>query len=127
MPGIILKKPYRNRSHKDRANPDIVKAKKQTIVVDALDKSARREVQTEAGTVLFEDGMAVLPADGRGDEVMAELKAKSRDPNAVGGLKNRESMMTHRGHEASQSFFGNHPGVPWAMYDDLGRRIRRRK
>ena len=102
-----------NGSHRNPNNPQITKAKRQTFVMDALDKAKRRLVKTEAGEVLFENGLAVLPDDRSGKDVADELKAKSLDPNAVTVLQHRESALPHRGYEASNSWFGMLPEMPW--------------
>ena len=102
-----------NGSHRNPNNPQITKARRQTFVMDALDKKQRRTVRTEVGEVLFENGLAVLPDDMSGKDVADELKAKSPDPNAVTYLQHRESALPHRGYESSQSFFGGWPETPW--------------
>jgi len=102
-----------NGSHRNPNNPQITKAKRQTLVMDALDKKRRRVVETEAGEVLFENGLAVLADDTSGRDVADELRARSFDPNAVTCLQHRESALPHRGYESSQSFFGGWPEMPW--------------
>ena len=111
MPNVHIQKPFKSGSHRNPHNREL-QAKKTTLVLDALDKSPRRDVETSVGTFHFENGLAVLPNDGRGNEVAAELREKSLDPNAVVEVRHRESMLPHRRREASQSFH-TVPALPW--------------
>lgn len=117
---IRIPKPWRSSSHRSQANPEL-KNKKQTLLVDIQGRKSREVMKTSAGEVLFENGLAVLPNDGRGDEIAAELNEQSIIPDRFGVHKHRPSVNTNTIH---RYFFGSHPAMPWAMYDELGRRIK---
>jgi len=78
-------------------------------------------IKTEAGDVQFEDNLAVLPNDGQADEIEAELRANATHPHQVKRVADRER---YNGSDTHRYFFGQFNGVPWAKYDERGRRIR---
>ena len=123
MPSFSIPKPWRNASHKNPHNPllNTEKVKKQTILYDVQQGPGSKTIDTKAGTVKFVDGIAVLPDDGRGDEIAAEVKEKhSLHPTQYGVVKHREGMKRDSIHNYT---FGRHPGVPWGRYDERGRRL----
>jgi len=56
----------------------------------------RLERKTSAGTVLFENGMAVVPNDMRGRDMASELRAKARYPEQINYHPDREGMSLKR-------------------------------
>jgi hypothetical protein len=111
-------RPFRNKSHRNKHNPELHK-KKQTLLQD-LDHGKGIHVEnTNAGTVVFEDGLAVLPNDSRGNEMWAELDAKRRHPHQYAYVRDREGMMRDTTHPMRVV----NPGMPWHKYDDLGRKV----
>ena len=108
-----------NESHR---NPEskVLNQKKQTIIHDCDAGDGIHVEYTAAGTVVFDQGMAVLPNDGRADDIAAELKSRKtnhRDRYSV--VKNRESMKQDNIHAYT---FGT-VALPWNKYDELGRKI----
>ena len=119
MPEIIVKKDYKNRSWKDKHNPDFEK-KKQSVIVNHDDNSqGTRTVRTSAGDIVFERGMAVLPNDGRAEDVYGELQqhAKHRDQFAL--VRGREGMKRDNTHPMRVTTIA----LPWKEYDERGRVI----
>jgi hypothetical protein len=115
---INWNRPFRNKSHRSKANP-LFEQKKQTLLQD-LDHAKGIHVEnTKAGTVVFEDGLAVLPNDGRANEMWAELNGKRRHPHQYAYNPGREGMKRDPLHPNRIT----NPGMPWAEYDDRGRRI----
>lgn len=106
---------YKNESYADKNNPNF-KGKKHNLVIDAQGAS-NREVQTESGTLRFENGVAVLPPDTRAEDIVAEMNEGSDlvgdnqalHPNQFALIKGRENInmdSVHRYH------FGSQPGLP---------------
>lgn len=110
---IHLPKPFRNQSAKSRYNQTL-QQKKQSLVFD-LDAPDGKTVKTEAGTVMFEGGMAVLPDDGRADEIHGELAAHARHSDQIAIVKHRERQNMDRTH---RYFFGRWPQMPWKRAND---------
>jgi hypothetical protein len=82
-----------NENHKN-PHAKILQEKKQAIIHDCDAGDGIHVEYTEAGTVVFDQGTAVLPNDSRANEIMAELKTKKgyhRDRYAY--VRNRESRM----------------------------------
>ena len=111
---------WTNESHRSSNNSEF-KKKKQTVL-NNLDAGDGIKVEhTEAGTVVFDQGMAVLPNDGRADEIHKELESRQRHPDQYAVTKHRESM--------SRQDVDLHPmrsltiGLPWNKYDKLGRKV----
>ena len=109
-PALNLKKHYQNKSHKSKNNPDL-KKKKQSILFDVQQKAPLSHYDTEAGTIVFEQGMAVLPDDTRADDAVAELQEKhGLHPDHFSHVSGREGVNTSRTH---RYFQGSLPEMPW--------------
>jgi len=81
-----------NESYRN-PNSNILNQKKQTIIHDCDAGDGIHVEYTEAGTVVFDHGTAVLPNDMRAQDIAAELKSRKtnhRDRYAV--VRDRESM-----------------------------------
>jgi len=63
---------YRNPSYKRPDHPSF-QEKRHTLLIDSQGAS-NKEIQTESGTLRFEDGVAVLPDDTRGKDIYDEIK-----------------------------------------------------
>ena len=116
---------YVNPSYRKSNHPSF-QQKRHNLVIDSQGAS-NREVHTESGTIKFEAGVAVLPADSRARDIVDEMN-QSADP-AVKALHPRqyslvENKPTVRVDTVHRFFFGSHPGLPWLRYDQFGRRIR---
>lgn len=118
MPTIHLEKPFRTHSHRDPNNPHIKEKKRQSVLID-IQAPKRKTVITTAGTVTFERGMAVMPDDSRAEDILGELKKTEMHPDQYNLVKHREGMWRDREHPMRTT----NPGMPWARYDDLGRRL----
>jgi len=115
----LPKKPWVSDTVTARGNKTI-QQKKQILIVDGNDKEQKRSVKTDAGVVRFEHGTAVLPNDARGRDIADEYyEAKALDRGGVAVVRDREGMWRDPIHRDTFSFHG----VPWATYDELGRRI----
>lgn len=91
-PKIELPKKTRswvNESHRD-PNADMFKAKTQSVICDLDAGDGIHTEYTEAGMVTFDQGMAVLPDDSRGGDILAELKSRK------GNHRDRYSHVQHR-------------------------------
>lgn len=110
-----------NESHRSPNNSEF-KKKKQTILNNLNAGDGVKVEHTQAGTVVFDQGMAVLPDDGRADEIHKELESRQVHPHQYAVTKHREGM--------KRDDVDVHPmraltiGLPWNKYDDLGRLIR---
>ena len=83
---------WANESHRD-PNAKMFKAKTQSVICDMDAGDGMHTEYTEAGTITFDQGVAVLPDDSRGEEMVAELKSRRgnhRDRYAY--TPNREGM-----------------------------------
>lgn len=119
------KKKYVNPSYRRPDHPSF-QEKKHTLIIDAQGASNKR-IKTESGTLRFENGVAVLPNDERGRDIVDELNG-SDDPNVrrlhpdqYALVENKRTVNvdeTHRYH------FGSHLAMPWATYDERGRRVK---
>ena len=69
----MAKADYKNPSYKNAGHPSF-KDKKHTLLIDSQGAS-NREIQTESGTLRFEDGVAVLPDDSRAKDIYDEIQA----------------------------------------------------
>jgi len=120
MPAVHLpKKPWVSDTITARGNKTI-RQKKQILIVDCNDKERKRSVKTDAGIVKFERGTAVLPNDARGRDIADEYyEAKCLDRGGVAVVRDREGMWRDPIHKDTFAFHG----VPWATYDELGRRV----
>jgi hypothetical protein len=120
MPAVHLpKKPWVSDTITARGN-ETIQQKKQILIVDGNDKERKRSVKTDAGTVKFVEGTAVLPNDARGRDIASEYyESKCLDRGGVAVVRDREGMWRDPIHKDTFAFHG----VPWATYDELGRRI----
>lgn len=108
-----------NESHRD-PNASVLQQKKQTIIHDCDATDGVHIEHTEAGTVVFDQGMAVLPNDGRADEIMAELKGrKGNHRSRYAYVKDREGMRRDPLHKMRIQTVA----LPWNKYDEFGRKI----
>jgi hypothetical protein len=109
-----------NESHRSTYNSQF-KKKKQTVLNNLMAGDGIKVEHTEAGTVVFDQGMAVLPNDGRADEIHKELESRQTHPGHYAVTKHREGM--------SRQDVDLHPmraltiSLPWNKYDELGRKI----
>ena len=115
------KKNYVNPSYRRSDHPSF-KEKRHTMVVDSQGAS-NRDVQTESGTLRFENGVAVLPDDGRARDIVQEMNAtgKANHPNQYALLEKRPTVNVDIGTHPMRV---TSPGMPWATYDELGRRVK---
>ena len=91
------------------------------MVVDAQGAS-NRDVKTESGTLRFENGVAVLPDDSRARDIVQEMNAtEARHPNQYALLEKRPTVNVDIGTHPMRV---TSPGMPWATYDELGRRVK---
>ena len=94
------RKNYVNPSYRRSDHPSF-KEKRHTMVVDSQGAS-NRDVQTESGTLRFENGVAVLPDDSRARDIVQEMNAtEARHPNQYALLEDRPTVNadeTHRYH-----------------------------
>ena len=67
-------KGYTNPSFKRSDHPSF-EEKKHSLLIDSQGAS-NREIQTESGTLRFEDGIAVLPDDSRAKDIYDEIQVK---------------------------------------------------
>lgn len=67
----MAKSDYVNPSYKRSDHPSF-QEKRHSLVIDSQGAS-NREVQTEVGTLKFEDGVAVLPDDTRARDIIDEM------------------------------------------------------
>lgn len=105
---IHLPKPFRSKSHRNPNNP-VLKQKRQALVFD-LDAPDGKTVNTKAGTVTFESGMAVVPDDGRAEDIHGELAQGAKHQDQMALVRHRERASMERTH---RYFFGNWPEAPW--------------
>ena len=107
---IKIPKPFRNKTHKSQHNK-VLDKKRQAVIMDIESKGGVKEVQTEAGTLVFDHGMAVLENDGRADEMQAELKEKHQlHPDQYVYVPHREGQKRDAIHNYT---FGQWPKMPW--------------
>lgn len=122
MANVVLsdKKNYKNPSYRRSDHPSF-RDKKHTLLIDSQGAS-NREIPTESGTLKFENGVAVLPDDSRAKDMYDEIqRMEARHPNQYALVQDKPTVNTdtvHRYH------FGSHPAMPWARYDELGRRVK---
>ena len=110
----ILEKPV-NQSLKDKSNRHFQDKQHSLINVQGIGNA---RIQTEAGDIQFEDGLAVLPNDGQADEIEAELRAGARHPAQV----HRVERNYHNDSKIHRYHFGA-PRGGWPEFDEDGRRI----
>ena len=126
MPNLHLtdKKKYVNPSYRQSNHPSF-QEKKHTLIIDAQGAS-NKSIKTESGTLRFENGVAVLPHDERGRDIVDELNG-SNDPNVRALHPDQyalvENKRTVNVDETHRYHFGSHLPMPWATYDERGRRV----
>jgi len=112
----IPKTPWKSDSIKAKGNKT-VQQPKSIIMSDVNDKSPHREVATSAGTVVFEQGMAQLPNDARGLDIVDEYRERfAADP--VRGLAVTTGRPTRWRDPVHNYFFGSMPEMPWKQRDE---------
>ena len=105
---ILSKKPWRNLSYKSRRNRELGQPR-QTVILDMDDQKSKRVVRTQAGDVLFDQGMAFLPDDSRGDDIASEIvERERRHPDQFAVVKHREGQRPDGIHRYT---FGQWPGL----------------
>lgn len=110
MPSFKIKKPWKNRSYKDRGNPDINKDKHYNMIIDTQAHDGKYSVETEAGTIEFDQGIATLPADTRAKDIVAELREKhAKHPDQFAFLEKRSRINTDPVHRYQIVV----PELPW--------------
>lgn len=123
LPNIHIPKPFKNGSTKDRNNPLLQKEKhpKQAVLTNIQAGAGTTYARTSHGNIRFDNGAAVLPDDGRADDIAGEIKETyGRHPHHFRLTKGREGMQIDTVHNYK---FGSHPAMPWARYDEFGRRL----
>ena len=120
MTGINLKKLWVNKSYKRGDNPDINRDPKHHMIMD-VQREMTGPIETESGTIMFDQGLATLPADSRAEDVYAELQEKHAiHPQHFALLKNRErynDSQTHRYFQGSLQGNG-HTSKKWEKIRD---------
>ena len=118
------KKKYINPSYRQSNHPSF-QEKKHTLIIDAQGAS-NKFIKTESGTLRFENGVAVLLNDERGRDIVDELNG-SHDPNVRALHPDQyalvENKRTVNVDETHRYHFGSHLAMPWATYDEHGRRV----
>ena len=112
-------KTWINESHRSKKNP-LLKEKKQAVLHNMDAGDGIHVENTEAGMVVFDQGMAVLPNDGRANDIAAELKQRQRHRDQYAYVPNREGRKRDDVHAMRTTTIG----LPWNEYDELGRIIR---
>lgn len=112
MPSVHLGKPtdYTNPSYRRSDHPSF-QQKRHTMVVD-VQGASNRTVQTESGTLRFENGVAVLPDDSRARDIVQEMNAtEASHPNQYALLEKRGTVnvdTVHRYHFGSMPQISGH-------------------
>lgn len=104
-----------NQSLKDKTNRHFKDREHSLLNVQGIGNA---RIQTEAGDIQFEDGLAVLPNDGQADEIEAELIANATHPAQVKRIERKRynDDRIHRYH------FGA-PRGGWPQFNEEGKRI----
>ena len=105
-------KQWVNESHKN-PHANVLKDKKQTIIHDCDAGDGIHVEHTEAGTIVFDQGMAVLPNDSRASDILGELKTRKgnhRDRYAY--VPNREGRKRDPIHNYTFAY-NNVPKEKW--------------
>lgn len=105
---LHLKKDYKTGSHRNPNNRLLTDhGSKFGMLLDGTSKGTRVERETAAGTVVFENGMAVVPDDTRGNDMAHELMAS--DPYSYRYHPGREGGTLKRDHQVMFRM----PEMPW--------------
>ena len=121
MANVVLsnKQNYVNPSYRSGANP-LWGKKKHSLLIDAQGAS-NKTIQTESGSLRFENGVAALPDDSRAKDIYDEIqKTQALHPNQYSLVQDKPTVNTDTVH---RYFFGCMPAMPWHEYDELGRRV----
>lgn len=87
----MTQKEYKNKSYADPSHPSF-KEKKHSLIIDAQGAS-NKEIQTESGTLRFDNGVAVLPDDTRAKDIHDELLAtEALHPNQYALVENKPTV-----------------------------------
>lgn len=122
MANVILgnKRSYVNQSYRTGSN-SLWDKPKHSLIIDAQGAS-NKTIQTESGSLRFENGVAALPDDSRAKDIYDEIqKTQALHPNQYSLVQDKHTINTDTVH---RYFFGSLPPMPWATYDELGRRIK---
>lgn len=113
MPFFHLKAPWKSDSPRQRGSKT-ARASKSIVMSDVNQGGFTGTVETAAGSVQMYHGMAHLPADSRGREIVAEYKENHAiDPKNVGVADNRPTRWRDPVHNY---FFGSVPEMPWKRH-----------
>lgn len=98
---LNLKKPWRSGSHKDPNNRLLTdRGSKYSVILDADSEGKNRVVKrTSAGDVLFENGMATVPDDSRGLDIVADLTKEAKWPGQYNFHQHHEGRSMKRDHQ----------------------------
>ena len=105
-----------NPSYKRPSNRILNESPRHAVIQNMQSAKPTEVMQTEAGTIVFQNGMAVLPNDSRPDDVRAELSEKH-------GLHPGHFVL-HKGQRNKNRdgihnyVFGCWPEMPWKRIDD---------
>jgi len=114
----MTQKEYVNPSYRKSDHPSF-RDKKHTLLIDNQGAS-NRKIQTESGTLKFENGVAVLPDDTRAKDIYDEIvQEEAMHPNqytiiedkptvSVDQIHNYTFGYSHRFASAWERAFGNH-------------------
>ena len=104
---------YKNSTYKSRHNKEL-DAKKQSVIVNIEQKNKIETVRTQAGDIVFDQGIAVLPDDTRADDVYHELKQHESHPDQFALIQHREGFRRDSLHPMRIVV----PEMPWKKVKD---------
>ena len=114
-----IKKPWVNQRHNSPFNRELNK-KKQAIIQNLTDNPDGIHIEeTKAGTVVFDHGTAVLPNDGRANDIYWELRSREKHRAHYNLVTQREGFKRDPTHK----YRIMNPALPWNTYDELGRKV----
>ena len=106
------RKPFSTGNIRDPKNPVFKPRTKQRILINAQGNFGTRKVETQAGTVVFQDNVAALPNDGRGQEMADEIvQTHGKHPDHFAVIPNREGPGARD--RVHNYFWGSWPQMPW--------------
>ena len=112
MANVISPKPFSTGNIRDPLNPVFKPRTKQRILINAQGDFGTKRVETRAGTVVFQDNVAALPNDLRGQEMAAEIvQTHGKHPDHFAVIPNREGPGARD--KVHNYFFGSLPQMPW--------------
>lgn len=124
LPTLRLTNPreWMNPSYKKRSNRILNESPRHAILQDLQAKATRNVIETAAGRIVFENGIAVLPNDTRADDVKAELaETRGLHPGHYILHKGQRNKFRDGVHHYT---FGVWPGAPWHEHDLTGKVIK---